>query len=278
MSDGELGNELGDRFAPDVADALERRDELLRRDVGRIAVHADARGVAQEDLAEDPVQEGPRLVDGDAPRPGELERGREDRLPLERGVAAMRLLEAGDEPRHRDRPGADPECLRARVLEVDDHLLELAQRLRRDGEEAVEDDRSLVGPGHEEKPAARGARQRPLDDGGDERRREAGVDRVPAGGEHVRSRLGRQRVTCGDRTAGNAVSSGRPRGHRESVLGSDAAYRRRAGSVLAQEARELGAVLRLGRGAALERHACRPPPGPAEAGRDDRHPHLAGEP
>ena len=148
MSDGELGNELGDRFAPDVADALERRDELLRRDVGRIAVDADAGRVAQEDLAEDPVQERPRLVDGDAPRPGQLERRRDGPPPTRAwrsDDAPPRGRRRAPAPRPtRDRPGTSA-CPRPRSRRSTSSSSPSGSR--RDGEEAVEDDRSLVRAG-----------------------------------------------------------------------------------------------------------------------------------
>ena len=101
----------------------------------------------------------------------------------------MRLLEAGDEPRHRDRALADVVALR-RVAEVDRDVLDLAERAGRRGEEAIEQGHLAVDPAEEEAAAGR-AGQRALGHGRREGGRDARIDGVPALLEHAARRLRR---------------------------------------------------------------------------------------
>ncbi len=150
------------------------------------------------------MQERSRWIDRDAARPCQSKRRLEEILPLPRAVTPVRLLEPGDEPRHRDGPLADTERLGAGILEVHDDLLELAKGLRRGCEEAVEHDRLATGPADEEKPAAGRPRERSLRDGSDEGGRNARVHCIPSVGEHARTRPRRQRVPAGYRATRGA--------------------------------------------------------------------------
>ncbi len=138
----------------------------------------------------------------------------------------MRLLQAGDEPRHRDRPGADAERLRARVLEVDDDLLELAERLRRDGEEAVEDDRhARSGRATRRNPPPAGPVSGPSTTAATNAAARQASTAFPPAASTSAPALADSGWPAAIAPRAYAVSSVRPRGHRESVLGSDAAYR-----------------------------------------------------
>ncbi len=123
------------------------------------------------------------------PQRGELDRGLDELRPRHAPEAAMRLLEAGDEAGHGDRALADVVALR-RVAEVDREILELAERMRGRGEEAVEQGHLAVDPAEEEAAAGR-AGQRALGHGRRERCGDARVDGVPALLEDAARRLRR---------------------------------------------------------------------------------------
>jgi hypothetical protein len=125
------------------------------------------------------MQEGARLVALD-PLPRDLERGLDEVGPRSLREAAVRLLEAMEETWNRNRALAHVERLRARVLEVDQHLVHHAQALRRDREEAVEQRGLAARLVHEQQPAGRGSGQRPLGHEGREGGGEERVDRVAA--------------------------------------------------------------------------------------------------
>ena len=156
-----LGEQLGDRRRPQVANALERLAELVGHDPCRIAEDAPPTLLPQEDLREDPVQERARLVAGDA-LAGELERRLDEVGPRLGREAPVRDLQSRQQTGHGDGAVADVERLRAGVLEVDEHLVHLAQALRRRREEAVEQRRLVpFGVDEQQTPAGRPG-QRPL--------------------------------------------------------------------------------------------------------------------
>ena len=70
----------------------------------------------------------------------------------------VHLLEPREQARDRDGALADVEDLRARVAEVDEELLHLAEAARRHAEEAVEHRRRAARLVHEREAAARRAR------------------------------------------------------------------------------------------------------------------------
>ncbi len=146
------------------------------------------------------MQERARLVAGDAVAARELERGLDELRPGARREAAMHFLEACEQAGHRDRAVADVEDLCARVLEVDQHLVHLAEPLRRSREEAVEERRLAPWLVQEDEAAARGPGQRPL---GDERREGGGkqrVDGVPSLAQNAPADFGAQRVAGRNRS------------------------------------------------------------------------------
>ena len=132
------------------------------------------------------------------PSAARLDRGLDELRPRHAPEAAMRLLEAGDEPGHGDRAFADVVALR-RVAEVDREVLELAERARRCGEEAVEQGHLPVDPAEEEAAAGR-AGQRALGHGRRERGRDARVDGVSALLEDVRAGFGGVAASGGNRS------------------------------------------------------------------------------
>ena len=98
---GELGHQLGHGRRTDVADALERGDELVRLDPARGAVDPPAPLVALEDPRQDRVQES-LLVGGVESRSGELDRG------LDELAATGCSRTGGAPPRARRRVRAPP--------------------------------------------------------------------------------------------------------------------------------------------------------------------------
>ena len=87
----------------------------------------------------------------------------------------------------------------------------------------------------------------------------------------------RARRPCASRTCACSGSAMRPSPRRP----SSSAWRPdvvRGGPLVAQEARRLERILARGRSAAAAELGVRRPPLAAESGRDDRHPHLAGQP
>ena len=132
------------------------------------------------------------------PLRSELDRRLDELRPRHAPEAAVRILEPGDEARDGDRARADVVAL-GRVAEVDGDVLDLAERLRGGGEEAVEHGRLAVDPGEEEA-AAGGTGQRALGDSGGERGCDAGVDGVSALREHARAGLGGGAASGGDRS------------------------------------------------------------------------------
>ena len=93
------------------------------------------------------------------------------------------------------------EDLRRRIREVDFDLVHLAERRRRDGKEAVEDRRLLLGLGEQDEATACRPGQRAFGHEGREHRREGRVDARAALAERPRARLGRVPVPGRDRAA-----------------------------------------------------------------------------
>ena len=132
-----LGDETSHHRRAVVADGFERLAGIPRVNTRRIAVDAPAAVVALEDPLEDQVQRLALLVALEA-RLGEANRRLDEVRPGAGREAAVDLLEARQEARHRDGAVADVEHLRAGIAEVDDELLHLAEPRCRDAEEAVE--------------------------------------------------------------------------------------------------------------------------------------------
>ena len=167
------------------------------------AVELLALGRVPQDHVEDLVQERLRLVQRDAVA-GVLDRGLEQHPPGQAAEAPVRLAEPGRRARDRTRGRADPVELAGLRREVDRHLVHLAgcaarQPEARDGDEVVEQaNRAVAGLVDEHEAARAGAGERALGNPGDERRGDAGVDRVPALGQCSGSRLGGERMSCCD--------------------------------------------------------------------------------
>ena len=158
-----LGDELDHRSRAHVANPFEGGDQVFRGDLRGVAVDALARVGSQQDLFEDPVEEHSRGVDFDAAGPRQGERGLDEICPLPVAEPPVSLLEPGNETWHRDRALPDPERLSVPALEIDDDLVDVAERLRRRSEEAVEDDGFASGLAHEQEPSTGRARERSLD-------------------------------------------------------------------------------------------------------------------
>ena len=183
----------------------------------------------------------------------------------------MSLLEAGEEAGHGDRPGADVECLRARVARSRSSPPPSARaaRVGTAKKQSRTSERSS-GSWTSRKPPPAGPVSGPSATNGGERRREAAR----------RPRCRRRRA----RRAPASAVSGWPAAIAPRATPSPACVRaaigraysvERGGPAAAraqswrQEARELGAVLRLGRWAALERRGV-PPAGGCRRGRSRR--------
>ncbi len=163
-----------------------------------IGVDPPAPFVTLEDSDEDLVQEALRLAHVHA-RAGELDRRLDQLLPGHLTESSVRLAQSGEQARDRDRPVADVIALRRRA-EVHREVLDLAQRLGRDGEEAVEKRRPAANMNEQEAATGRPG-QRPL---GHERRaggRDARVDGVSTAFEHPGARLGGQGMACSNRAS-----------------------------------------------------------------------------
>ena len=158
-----------------------------------IAIDPAASLVAQQDGAEDQVEERARVVALET-LPRERDRRLHEVGPVPCGKASVTLLEPRQQPRHRDGALPDVEHLRARVAEVDDQLLHLAEPGGRDAEEAVEHRRLAARSWTSAKPPPLRPGQRPFGDERGERRREERVDRVAALAQNTRPRLGRERM------------------------------------------------------------------------------------
>ena len=123
---GELGDQLRDGVRARSADAFQRRDEVGRLDPLRDAVDPPPALVALQDPARIRCRKRCASV-ASSPRPARSIAGLDELRPRHAAEAAMRLLEAGDEPRDGDRALADVVALR-RVAEVDGDVLDLAER------------------------------------------------------------------------------------------------------------------------------------------------------
>jgi hypothetical protein len=196
----EVGEQHCDGLRAGVAEQHERRDEIRSVDHADAAVDAASAVLALEDRDEDLVEE--RLGGRCLERPSrELQRRGEERGPGEAAATLVGLGQARQQPGHRDGRVADVEDLRRRVREVDLDLVHLAERRRRDGKEAVEDERILPRLGEQDEATARRSCKRALGHEGRERRRERGVDARAALAERPRARLGRVPVPGRDRAA-----------------------------------------------------------------------------
>ena len=189
-------------------DPLERVAEVGKAEpvaCPALRVHAAALGRVPEDDVEDRVQV--RLLTRQLEAVvSELDRRRDEPRPGQRSEGPMGFLEARSVPRDGARGRADVEDLRRLAVEVDVDRFHLGGPARppepRRGDEEVQQPRRPVARAvdeHEAAPAR--ARQRALDHPGGEAGRDAGVDRVPALGEHGGADLGGQRVPGGDRPA-----------------------------------------------------------------------------
>ena len=160
----------------------------------RIAVDAPPTVVALEDPLQDQVQRLALLVAFEAPL-GEADRRLDEVRPGAGREAAVDLLEARQEARHRDGAVADVEHLRSGIAEVDDELLHLAEPRCRDAEEAVEHRGGAARLVDEREAASGRARQRAFRDESRESSAEQSIDGVPALAQDARASLGRQRMT-----------------------------------------------------------------------------------
>ena len=164
------------------------------------SVHAPSPRLTLEDRSQDLVEE--RLGSARGKRTvGELQGRHEERRPGEPAAPLVRLLEPPEQPRHGDGCLTHVEDLGRRVGEVDLDLVHLPAPIRRDGEEAVQDGGITAGLVEQEKPAARGARERALGDERGERRGQRGVDARAPLGERPGSRLGGVPVSRCNRAA-----------------------------------------------------------------------------
>ena len=131
---------------------------------------------------------------------GELDRRLHQHPPRQPAERAVRHLQPDDHSGNGAGGGTDPEELRSRVREIDDHLVHrgpgrVVEADSGRGDEEIEDPRAPVAGGMDEhEPTAAGSRERALGDPGGERRSHARVDRVAALRERPRPRFGRQPV------------------------------------------------------------------------------------